>query len=137
MADITLISGTTNAHVEVIESNSQKTQPAGAAIVAGQAMYTGTNGVWLLADAVSNTAGVHLATRSANLGEPLTGIRVGKMDGYNLTNTIGTAIYLTATPGGLAGVTVGAAIQIGRIMAGLAQPLGSAPDKVLDVACAI
>lgn len=137
MADITLTSGTTNARVEVIESNSQKTQPAGVAIIAGQAMYTGTNGVWLLADATTNTTGVHLATRSAQLGEGLTGLRVGKMDGYNLTNTIGTAIYLTATPGGLAGVTAGASIQVGRIMAAAAQPLGSAPDKVLDVACAI
>jgi hypothetical protein len=136
MSDLAL---TTAGRIEVIESIEQSTKLAGAAITAGDPVYAGTNGTWLKADAATNSSGVHIALRSAQIGEGLTAMRVGRLDGYALSALAQNAsVYLSDTVGKLATTapaTTSASVVLGRVEAANAQPLGTAPDKILHVAC--
>lgn len=137
MADIAL---TTAGRVEVLESNSQTTLQAGVAVTAGQAIRPGTNGTWILAlaTAASNGAGVHIATKTAAVGEGLTGIRAGVMDGFALSGLAqNDSVFLSDTSGAIATGSGTASIQLGRVMPANATPLGTAPDKVLRLACPV
>jgi hypothetical protein len=132
---MSLVTVTVTNRVEVVESIEQKTLPAGAAIAAGNAVYPGTNGTWLLADAATNSSGVHLALRTAAVGEGLTAMKQGRIDGINVASLAQNAgVYLSATPGRLETAPSGTnSILIGRVSPANAQPLGTAPDKILSV----
>jgi hypothetical protein len=135
MADIAVV--TTN-RVEVIDSIDQTTMVAGAAIAAGQAVMGGSNGTWILADGVTNKAGVHLALRTAKVGEGVTAMRSGRMDGYDLSAlAYGANVFLSDTIGAIATTSGTANLVIGRVEAASGQPLGSNPDKILHVLCPI
>lgn len=133
MADIAL---TTAGRVEVIYSQNQKTHPAGATMTAGAAVIQGTatTGAWILADGVTNKGGIHITTRAAQLGEPVTAIRKGLMDGFNVAGmALNDPVYASNTPGNIATGTGTGNLQIGRIVAAHGTPLGTAADKILEV----
>lgn len=132
MAAIALI---TAGRVEVVESHDQKTQQAGVEITAGQAVITGAAGTWVLAESVTNNAGVHVATKSAHLGEPLTAIRAGRMDGFDVSAmAYNASVFLSDTAGTLSTTAGTNSIIIGRVEAAAADPLGTSPDKILRIA---
>lgn len=130
---------TTAGRVEVMESESQKTLQAGVAITAGQAIYpVVTTGRWGLAaaTAATNCSNVHLATKSAAIGEGLTGIKRGKMDGYAISAlNFGDQVFLSDTPGGLDTAAGTVSVVLGRVQPSTAQPLGTNPDHTLVVNC--
>lgn len=133
MADQAL---TTAGRIEVVQSIIQDTQIALEAITAGEAVridtttgkFTGANG------SSAGEARVYgIATQAAAAGMPVTAIRKGVLAGFALTGAYDSALYLSDTDGAL-GTTAGTtSVVVGRVIAGNAQVLGSAADKLLFV----
>jgi ABC-type spermidine/putrescine transport system permease subunit II len=130
MADLAL---TTAGRIEIVDSEEQMTHPAGVALIAGNSVVSNSNGAWILADSVTNKLGIHIALRSAALGEPgVTAVRKGLIDGFNIAAMlINAPIYVSDVPGAIATGTGTGNIQIGRVVAAHAQPNATAPDKII------
>lgn len=127
--------------VRVVQSHQQLTLPAGVAVVAGAAVIIDPQtGTWALADADAppTTRVFGLATRSAQVGEGLTAIRVGILDGFALdTLDYDQDVFLSSTAGAIADAAAGpGALPIGRVVPGTSSALGVAFDKLLWVDCA-
>ena len=123
--------------VEVVESIIQMTLPTAEDITAGMAVRLDTtNGKWTKANGTS-TAEARVwgvATRTAKSGLPLTAIRKGVMDGFDLSALDYDApVYLSDTDGRLSTVAGTTSVVMGRVIPATSTTLGTAYDKILQI----
>jgi hypothetical protein len=131
MANIALV---TADKVEVVLSIDQFTAPASVAITAGTPVQLNSSGKWSVANTTAALARqTHIATRTVLLGEALTAVRQGLLDGFDLSGLAYNApVYLSDT-GTVADAAGTVSTVIGEVRAAWAQPLGTAADKILYV----
>lgn len=137
MADLALVTANRVSVVEAIGHGRQRTLPAGVAITAGQPVIIDpTTGKWALArGTTAPLARIYgVAARTVAAGEALTAIRLGTLDGYDLSAMAYDApVYLSDTLGTL-GTTAGTvSTVVGRVVPATATSLGTAFDKLLEV----
>jgi hypothetical protein len=136
MADIEL---TTANKVEVVENwEPLPSFRAGEAITAGAPITFNSSGDWVNADANGTTSLLNvraIATKTVTIGQALTGLKRGILDGFVLTSQAYMApIYASNTVGRLADAAGGTSIPIGRVMPATAvPPITTAKDKLLYV----
>ena len=123
--------------VEVVESIIQMTLPTAEDITAGMAVRLDTtNGKWTKANGTS-TAEARVwgvATRTVKSGLPLTAIRKGVMDGFDLSALDYDApVYLSDTDGRLSTVAGTTSVVMGRVIPATSTTLGTAYDKILQI----
>jgi hypothetical protein len=128
---------TTADRVEVVESIIQMTLPTDEAVTAGMAVrlntttgkFTKANGTGA---AEARAWGV--ATKTVASGMPVTAIRKGVMDGWDLSGmSFDDPVYLSDTDGRLSTVAGTTNVVIGRVIPGTSVSLGTAYDKILSV----
>jgi predicted RecA/RadA family phage recombinase len=121
--------------VEVVESIQQLTLVALEAIEAGApCRIDPTTGQARNGNGSDMTEGKYfgIATKSVAAGEPVTLLRRGILDGFDLSGlNFGATIYLSDTDGRISGTAGTKAVTVGYIAAGNAQLLGSTADKLL------
>jgi hypothetical protein len=135
MADLALV---TANKVRVVESLEQMTLPAAEAITAGMAVridvssgkFTKANGT---TTAEARVYGI--ATRTVAAGEPVTAIKKGVLDGFDLSSqAYDKAIQLSDTDGMLEdGTAATVDVVVGRVIPATNTTLGTAFDKLLLV----
>ena len=134
MADIALV---TADKIEVVESSIQMTLPAAEAITAGMGVRLDTtNGKWTKANGTSAAEARiwGIATKTVAAGMPLTAIRKGVMDGWDLSGlNYDAVVYLSDTDGRLADANGTVNVAAGRVIPGTSTTLGTAYDKILSV----
>lgn len=134
MADINLV---TANKVNIVESLEQLTLPAAEAITAGMAMRLDTStGKFTKANAsAAGEARVKwIAVKTVSAGEPVTGIKCGVLDGYDLSGLAYDAdVFLSDTDGRVADAAGTVSTKVGRVIPGAATTLGTAFDKLLLV----
>lgn len=123
--------------VEIVESTVQMTLPAVEAITAGMAVRIDTaSGKWTKANgsAAGEARAWGVATRTVAAGGALTAIRLGVMDGWDLSALDYDApVYLSDTDGRLSTVAGTTNVVMGRVIAVSGSTLGTAYDKILSV----
>jgi hypothetical protein len=120
----------------VVESLDQLTLIASVAVTALQPITINSSGQWVLADAdaAGTATNVHIATKTVAAGQPLTGLRHGVLDGYDLTSLAFNApVYVSADAGSLADAAGSNGGIIGRVVPALGAPLGGTANKLLKV----
>lgn len=136
MANIALI---TASRVEVVESIVQMTLPAAEAITAGAPVRIDTTaGTFTNANASSAAeARIYgIATRTVAAGEALTAIRLGVMDGFDVSaSNFDAPLYLSDTDGRVADGAGTVDVVIGRVIPASGTTLGTAYDKIVAVDC--
>ena len=139
MANLTLV---TANKVEIVESLEQMTLPTAEACNPGQLVRLDTStGKFTKGNASSaSEATVYgIATGGvANVaGQPITAIRHGVIDGFDLSGfDYGDPVYISVTDGALTDTTPGAYgedVLVGRVIPGTSTTLGTAYDKLLLV----
>jgi hypothetical protein len=134
MADVVLV---TAGQLRVEESLEQDTQPAGVAIAAGQSVIRdGTTGRWILADAsAAGTANAYgMAVKTVPAGLPVTAIRRGVIDGFNLDDQdYDEQIFLSDTAGGIADAVGTVSSVVGQVIPAHTHRIGGTPDKLLRI----
>src|SRR5574340_1085722 len=134
MADIALV---TANRVNVLETIEQMTLPCDEDIAAGATVrlntatgqFTKSNG-----SAAGEARTYGIATRTVKSGMPLTAIRRGVMDGWDLSGLAYDAdVYQSDTDGRLGTVAGTVSKVLGRVIPATAVTLGTAYDKVLLV----
>lgn len=132
MADVVLV---TAGQLRVEESLEQDTKPAGVAIAAGQSVKEdATTGRWILADAsAAGTADAYgMAVKTVPAGLPVTAIRRGVVDGFNLDDQdYNEQVFLSDTAGAIADAAGTAGGVVGRVIAVHSHRIGGVPDKLL------
>lgn len=134
MADIALV---TANKVEVVESIEQMTLPTDEAITAGMAVRLNTTtGKFTKANG-SGAAEARIygiATKTVASGMPLTAIRQGVMDGWDLSGLAYDAVvYLSDTDGRLGDAAGTVSTVVGRVIPGTSEALGTSYSKLLLV----
>ena len=128
---------TTADRVEIVESVIQMTLPTDEAITAGMAVrISTTTGKFTKANGSSagEARAWGVATRTAASGQALTAIRLGAMDGWDLSALDYDApVYLSDTDGRLSTVAGTTSVVMGRVVAATSTTLGTAYDKILQV----
>jgi hypothetical protein len=77
----------------------------------------------------------HIATRTVAAGEGMTGVRNCTLEGFVLDAlAYDAAVFLSDTDGRLDTVAGTTPVTLGRVVPGFATTLGTAADKLLDVA---
>lgn len=137
MADLTLV---TANKVEIVESFEQMTLPTAETVHPGQvARLDASTGKFTKGNASSATeeAIYGIATGGvANVaGQPITAIRHGVLDGFDLSGLdYWDPVYLSFTDGALADAPDDYSdLVIGRVIPGTSTTLGTAYDKLLLV----
>lgn len=134
MANIALV---TANKVSIVESIMQMTLPAAEAITAGAIVRLDTTtGKFTNANATSAAeARVYgVAARTVPAGAPVTAIRKGVMDGFNLdSQAYDAAIYASNTDGIMADAAGTTSLVVGRVIPGTSSNLGVGYDKLLLV----
>jgi len=134
MANLTMVA---SGKFRVLESIIQDTQIAAEAIDAGEAVrydtstgkFTGANG-----SSAAEARIYGLAKSTVAAGMPLTAIRKGVVDGWDVSaKAYDLAIYLSDTDGTLADSAGTVSVIVGRVIPANSQTLGTAADKVLFV----
>ena len=137
MANINLTTqATADKRLGVVESIQQMTLPAAEAITAGAPVridtsagtFTNANGS---SAAEARVWGV--ATSSVAARQPVTAIRRGVLDGFDLSQAYDATVYLSDTDGRLGDTAGTVSTVIGRVIPATAVPLGTAFDKLLSV----
>ncbi len=134
MTDIALVTANT---VHVVESVIQMTLPAAEAITAGNAVRIDTAaGTFTKAKATEAAeARIYgLAVKTVAAGLPVTAIRKGVMDGFDLTGmNYDAAVYLSDTDGTLADGAGTVSTVVGRVIPTTSETLGTSYKKILFV----
>lgn len=137
MADLTLV---TANKVEIVESFEQMTLPTAETVHPGQAarLDASTGKFTKGNDSSATEEGIYgIATGGvANVaGQPVTAVRHGVLDGYDLSGLdYWDPIYLSSTDGALADAPGDYSdVIIGRVIPGTSTTLGTAYDKLLLV----
>lgn len=132
MANLTIL----KAHLVKGGDEHQMTLPAGADIVAGQAVRPdATSGKWVLANAAlaANIGDLHVALSSVKSGETLTAVKSASIVdvGEALAGmAFAAVVYLSDTAGTLADSAGTVSTAVGKVIPGWAN---TAPDKLLRV----
>lgn len=125
--------------VEIVESNEQLTLPAAEAVVAGNIVRLDvTNGRFTKANGSSAAeARVYgVAVKTVAAGEPVTAIRRGVMDGWDLSALAYDApVYASNTDGAIDSAAGTVSTEVGRVIPATGNLLGVAHDKILLVEC--
>jgi hypothetical protein len=134
MATIALV---TANRVEIVESIRQMTLPAAEAITAGAPVRLDTS-TGKFTNANGTTAPEAriwgIATRTVVAGEPLTAIRNGVMDRFDLSGmNYDATVYVSDTDGRLDTAAGTVSTVVGRVIPGTGTTLGTAYDKMLSV----
>lgn len=135
MANISLV---TAGKVAVVESIHQMTLPAAESIAPGAPVridtssgkFTNANGT---SAAESRVWGIAVGKAAIPAGMPVTAIRRGVLDGYNLTQAYDATVYLSDTDGTLGDTAGTVSTVVGRVVPGTSTTLGTAFDKMLSV----
>ena len=134
MADIAL---NTANKVETLESIEQMTLPAEEAITAGMAVRLNTTSGQFTKANGSGAAEARIygiATKTVAAGMPVTAIRQGVMDGWDLSGlNYDAAVYLSDTDGRLADAAGTVSTVVGRVIPGTSEALGTSYSKLLLV----
>lgn len=139
MADLSLV---TANKVEIVESFEQVTLPTAETVHPGQAARLETStGKLTKANATSaaeaRVLGIATGAVANVAGQPVTVIKRGVIDGYDLSGLdYDDPVYLSATDGTLTDTAPGAYgedILVGRVIPGTSTTLGTAYDKLLLV----
>ena len=133
-----LISLTTAARVEVVESISQMTLTAAEEITPGAPVrietstgkFTNSNGT---AAAEARTYGIAVGTHAVIAGLPVTAVRRGVLDGFAFSQAYDAAIYVSDTDGRLGDAAGTVSVTAGRVVPGTGEVLGGAFAKLLLV----
>jgi diaminopimelate decarboxylase len=134
MADIALV---TANKVEIVESIEQMTLPTDEAVTAGMAVrintttgkFTKSNG-----SAAGEARIYGIATKTVASGMPVTAVRKGVMDGWDLSGLAYDAVvYLSDTDGRLGDAAGTVSTVVGRVIPGTSEALGTAFSKLLLV----
>ena len=132
-----LISVVTAGKIEIVESIQQMTLPAAETIVAGACVRLDTaSGKWTNGNgtAAGEARIWGIATKSVAAGEPLTVVRRGVLDGFDLSGqAYDAAIYASDTDGRLGDAAGTVSTVLGRVIPATGTTLGTAFDKVLSV----
>ena len=133
MAELSMLNADT---LRVVESFEQCTLVAGETITPGQAVRIDTSsGRFTKANAGSapeaRIYGIAVGSHIIPAGYPLTAIRRGVVDGFDLTAAYDAAIYLGNTDGALADAAGTVNVVVGRVLPATAQPIGSDSSKLL------
>lgn len=138
MANINLVTANT---VRIVGTPViQRTIPADEAIVAGAPVrfvaatgrFTNANGTDAAEAAIWG-----VATRTVAAGQPVTAVRLGTLDGFDLSGlNFGAEVYLSDTDGRLADAAGTVEVVVGRVVPGTATTLGTTYDKLLEVSIA-
>jgi hypothetical protein len=128
---------TTADRVEIVESIIQMTLPTDEAVTAGMAVrLVTTTGKFTKANgsAAGEARIWGVATKTVASGMPLTAIRVGVMDGWDLSAmAYDDVVYLSDTDGRLSTVAGTVNTVVGRVIPGTSTTLGTAYDKILQI----
>ncbi|OGR31695.1 MAG: hypothetical protein A2139_07560 [Desulfobacca sp. RBG_16_60_12] len=136
MADLALL---TTARLEVVESLEQMTLPTVEVCSPGQAVRLDTTtGKWTKSNgSAAGEARIYglVVGGVANVaGQPVTAIRRGVIDGYDLSGLAYDApVYLSDTDGALADAAGTVSVVVGRVIPNVSPALGTAADKLLLV----
>jgi hypothetical protein len=133
MANIALV---TANRVSVVESVQQKTLVAAEAITAGAPVRIDTAGKFTNANGTTTTENdaYGIATKTVVAGEALTAVKLGTMDGFDLSGLAYNArVYISDTDGRLADAAGTASKVVGRVVPGTSTTTGTAYDKILSV----
>ena len=136
MADLTLL---TANKLEVVESIEQMTLPTAEVCSPGQAVRLDTStGKWTKSNGSSageaRIYGLVVGGVANVAGMPVTAIRQGVIDGYDLSGLAYDApVYLSDTDGALADAAGTVSVVVGRVIPATSQALGVANDKLLLV----
>jgi hypothetical protein len=133
---MTAIALVTANRVSVVEPIWQKTLVAAEAIVAGAPVRIDTAGKFTNANGTTTTENRvwGVGTRTVAAGEPLTAVRNGTLDGYDLSGMAYDApVYLSDTDGRLDTAAGTVSTVVGRVVPGTSTTLGTAYDKILSV----
>ncbi len=134
MANISVV---TAGKIEVVMVEISLTLPAAEAIVAGAPVrldtssgkFTNANGTTA---AEARIFGI--ALRSVAAGEPVTAVRKGILDGFDVSGSnYDAALYLSDTDGRIADAAGTVSTVIGRVIPGSATTTGTAFDKIVLV----
>lgn len=104
------------------------------ALVGGTLARENSSGDWeqALATSAAAGAGAYLLLRSGAAGEQVTGIKRGTVDGYTVSQAQNANLFMSDT-GTVADAAGTASIQVGRVLAGKANLLTAAADKVVRI----
>lgn len=134
MADLTL---TTANKINVGTSHTvQFTAVAGAAITAGSPVcFDGTNDTVWPSDAndAAKDAVAGIATRTVAVGEGVTCVRRGYMDGWSNLPVPGSVVFVSDTAGALADAAGTLSLAVGVVIPVKGSGLGVAADRILLV----
>ena len=123
--------------VEVVESLMQLTTVALEAITAGApCRIDASTGKAANGNGSDMTEGKFfgIATRTVAAGMPVTLLRRGYMDGWDLTGlNWGATIYLSDTDARISGTAGTKAVTVGYVVPGNAEPIGTTKKKLLCV----
>lgn len=134
MSDIAL---NTADKVEVVESRIQMTLPTNEAVTAGMAVrIDASTGKFTKANGTTTTENriYGIATKTVASGMPLTAVRKGVMDGWDLSSlNYDAPVYLSDTDGRLGDGAGTVSTVVGRVIPGTSEALGTAFSKLLFV----
>lgn len=136
MANLALV---TANKLEIVESIEQMTLPTAETVHPGQAArldtssgkYTKANGTTA---PEARIYGIATGGKANVANEPVTAIRKGVVDGYDLSALAYDApVYLSDTDGTLADAAGTVSVVVGRVIPGFGITLGTAADKLLFI----
>jgi len=134
MADLALV---TAGKLRVVRGGIQFTGVAAEAISIGNVVRLDTSTGKITKSKAASAAearSLGIALRTSQAGEPVTVLREGILDGFDLSGMdYDAAVYLSDTDGAMANVVGTVSVSCGRVMSGWAQLLGTAADKLLMV----
>ncbi len=134
MTDIALV---TANKVEIVESIEQMTLTAAEAITAGMAVRLDTStGKFTKANGSSTTENriYGIATKTVAAGMPVTAVRQGVMDGWDLSGlNYDAVVYLSDTDGRLGDSAGTVSTVVGRVIPGTSEAVGTGFSKLLLV----
>lgn len=134
MANLALV---TAHQVHIVESLHQMTLVAAEAIEPGAPVRIDTAGKFTNSNGSSageaRVWGIATGEKAIPAGWPVTAIRRGVLEGYNLTQAYDAAIYLSDTDGTLADAAGTVSTVVGRVIPATATTLGTAYDKLLSI----
>lgn len=133
MANLTLV---TAGYLSIEESIVQMTGILAEDATAGDAVRLDVNGRFTKANATTaaNSANTWILAKSGKAGEGRTVIKLGVLDGFDLSAlAYGADVFLSNTGGALADAAGTTSKRIGQVIPAFAQTLGNSPDKLLLV----
>lgn len=124
--------------VSIVESIEQLTAPAGEAITPGAPVRFDANGNFVNGNATTTTEnnlyGIATGMKPIPAGWPVTALRRGVLDGFNVGGlAYGAAVFVSDTDARLSTVAGTTSMIVGMVVPAAANVLGTARDKLVAV----